>query len=78
MKTIPNEYTLFESVKKTPDGKSWGILFLAKNWDDAYRICHLLGMETGLKDLGELCAIVSKTPDGLLTEWDVDGRENEL
>lgn len=77
-KTIPPEYTLFTSVKYADDGKAWGIEFLAKDWDDARRLCRLLGMSEGLKDLGELCAIVEKTSDGLLTTWDREGREDEI
>lgn len=76
--TVPSDYIIFTSVKYTDDGKAWGIEFLAKDWDDARRICHLLGMSEGLKDLGELCAIVEKTPDGLLTTWDAEGREDEI
>lgn len=68
-KILPPNTTIFSGTKYK-DNKSYCFEFLAKDWSDAIRICELLDLSTGTKDLGTLEMVLDETPDGPMIVWD--------
>lgn len=70
---LPTGMTIFTAESHPhSDGNTYCIDFLANSMEHAKKLAEVFGFNIADGRFGTLEAVVEKTPDGLLTDWDRD------